>query len=118
MSDPRRVIVDECLPRKVKSLFREVDAQTVPEAGLAGWKNGRLLAEISGRFEVFVTIDANLEYQQNLAGLAIGIVVIHAVSNRFPDIEPFKEELARAVLKVASGQILHVPAVDPTGSSD
>ena len=41
-------------------------------------KNGKLLAAIPGQFEVFVTIDANLEYQQNLVGLPFGIVVIHA----------------------------------------
>ena len=90
-----------------------MEAQTVPEAGLAGLKNGKLLAAIPGHFEVFVTIDANLEYQQNLVGLAFGIVVIHAKSNRLIDIEPMKEELATAVDQVALGTLIHVPAQRP-----
>jgi len=106
----RRVIIDECLPRRLKRLLADVDARTVPEAGYAGLKNGELLAEIAGNFEVFVTIDANLEYQQNLTGLEFGIVVIHARSNRLADIEPLEKELAQAVSGVAAGQIVYVPA--------
>jgi len=106
----RLVIVDECLPRRLKGLLSGVDAKTVPEAGYAGLKNGKLLAEIAGRFEVFVTIDANLEYQQNLTGLTFGIVVIHARSNRLADIEPLKDDLSDAVSAVAPGQIVHVPS--------
>ncbi len=85
----------------------------MPEAGSAGLKNGKLLAAIPGHFDVFVTIDANLEYQQNLVGLTFGIVVIHAKSNRLGDIEPMKEELATAVDRVVAGGLIHVPAQSP-----
>ena len=108
----RRVIIDECLPRKLKRLLPRTEAQTVPEAGLAGFKNGKLLAAISGHFDVFVTIDANLEYQQNLSGLSFGIVVIHATSNRLADIELMGAELEAAVERVAAGEVLHVPALN------
>jgi len=112
----RRVIVDECLPRKLNSLLGEFEAKTVPEVQLGGWKNGKLLAAIQGQFDVFVTIDANLEYQQNFSGLDFGIVVIHAFSNRFADIEPLKDELVEAVLAVEAGGVRHVPAEESTGS--
>lgn len=105
----RRVIVDECLPRKLKNLMPGVDALTVPEAGFAGVKNGMLLSLIKGRFDAFVTIDANLEDQQNLKDLSFGIVVIHAKSNRYVDIEPMKEWISDAVLVVLAGQIVHIP---------
>lgn len=105
----RRVIIDECLPQRLKRLIPRAEAQTVPEAGLAGRKNGKLLAAISGHFDVFVTIDANLEYQQNLSGLSFGIVVIHAMSNRLEDIEPMRMELVEAVELVAAGEVRHVP---------
>jgi len=106
----RRVILDECLPRRLKRLFPGVESLTVPEAGLAGLKNGKLLAAISGHFEVFVTIDANLEYQQNLRGLSFGIVVIHAKSNRLADIERMGVGLAEAVGRVGPGEVVHVPS--------
>ncbi len=107
----RKVILDECLPRRLKSRLPGCDVTTVPEAGLAGFKNGKLLAALSGQFEVFVTIDANLEFQQKLMGLSFGIVVIHARSNRLEDIEPFQAELASAVGLVNPGEVVHVPAV-------
>jgi len=105
----RRVIVDECLPRKLKHLIPGVDVLTVPEEGFAGLKNGRLQSQITGHFDVFVTIDANLVYQQNLKELSFGIVAIQAGSNRYADIEPMKEWLCEAVMAVVSGQIMHVP---------
>ena len=107
----RRVILDECLPRRLKSLLPGCDVMTVPEAGFAGLKNGKLLAALSGNFDVFVTIDANLEFQQKLIGLSFGIVVIHARSNRFADIEPLQTELASAVVLVSPGVVAHVAAI-------
>ena len=62
-----RVLLDECIPRKLKNEIPDHDCQTVPEAGWAGKKNGELLflAEKSG-FEVFPTLDQGMEYEQNL----------------------------------------------------
>lgn len=62
-----------------------------------------------GHFKVFVTIDANLEYRQNLLGLSFGIVGSHAKSNRLADIEPMRAELADAVDLVGLGEFVHVP---------
>lgn len=107
---PLVLIVDECLPRKLKNLLCGVEAQTVPEAGFVGLKNGKLLAEIAGRFDVFITIDANLEYQQNLVGLKFSVVVIHAKSNRYADIALMKVEIANEVTAVVAGHVAHVPA--------
>jgi hypothetical protein len=62
-----RVLLDECIPRKLKNALPDHDCQTVPEAGLAGNNNGLLLslAERAG-FDIFFTIDKGLQYQQNL----------------------------------------------------
>jgi hypothetical protein len=103
-----RVILDECLPRRLGRLLAGHQVMTVPQAGLAGLKNGKLLAAIKGRFEVFVTIDGNLEYQQNLTGLDFAVVVIHARSNRFADLEPLAEELLAAVVSTPAGSLASV----------
>ena len=62
-----------------------------------------------GHFKVFVTIDANLEYRQNLLGLSFGIFGSHAKSNRLADIEPMRAELADAVDLVGLVEFVHVP---------
>jgi hypothetical protein len=56
-----KILLDECLPRKLLNALPDHDCQTVPQAGLAGQKNGRLLslAENAG-FNLFVTIDGEV----------------------------------------------------------
>jgi hypothetical protein len=68
---------------KLKNRLHGIECQTVPEAGLAGKKNGELLslAEEAG-FQAFLTVDRGIEYEQNLRHRTIGVVVIHAKSSR------------------------------------
>ncbi len=61
-----KILLDECLPRKLKSYFHEHEVVTVPERGWAGTKNGTLLKLAGPEFDVFVTLDKGLPYQQNL----------------------------------------------------
>lgn len=77
-----RVLLDECLPRKLKQELSGHDVFSVPEMGWAGKKNGELLSLAMGRFDVFVTADQNLPYQQNLVGHGIAVVVLKAKDNR------------------------------------
>ncbi len=60
-----RIIIDECLPIKLHSHIEGHDVETVLYAGFSGLENGKLLAAIDKDYEVFITIDSNLEYQQN-----------------------------------------------------
>ena len=79
-----RVLLDECVPRKFRSFLPGHDCHTVPEMGLAGKKNGELLAlaEESG-FQAFLTLDRGIEYQQNLHPRTIAVVLIRSKSNRW-----------------------------------
>ena len=78
----KKLLLDECIPRKFKSNLTGYDCLTVPEAGWAGKKNGELLslAENAG-FHVFVSLDQGIEFQQNLTGRNIAVVLIRAKSN-------------------------------------
>jgi hypothetical protein len=60
----------------------------VTEAGLSGFKNGQLLRRISGDFDVFITVDKSMQYQQNLAAYDISIALLRVRSNDIVDIEP------------------------------
>jgi len=59
-----RVILDECLPKRLLHHISGYDVTTVPMAGFAGYKNGKLLAVVEDQFDVFITMDANLQWQQ------------------------------------------------------
>ena len=104
-----RLLLDECLPRKFRNALPGHDIRTVPEERLAGKKNGELLslAEKSG-FEAFLTIDRGIEYEQNLKGRIIAIVLIRAKSSRFVDLLPHGPEILRALRSIQSGELVKI----------
>ena len=79
---PKRVLLDECLPRHLKRSLAEHEVRTVPEAGWASKENGDLLALAVDKYDVFVTVDRNLTFQQNLENLQIAVVLLVARGNR------------------------------------
>jgi hypothetical protein len=66
-----KLLLDESLPRGLRSLFPDHEARTVPECGWGGFANGALLEEASSAFDAFITAGQNLQYQQNLSGFPI-----------------------------------------------
>ena len=103
-----RVLLDECLPRKLKSDLAEHEVGTAQEQGWAGWKNGALLQAADGRFDVFLTVDRNIPFQQNLQGLRIAVIAMVAKSNRFKDLRPLMAQVRQALLKAKAGAVLRV----------
>jgi hypothetical protein len=63
--------LDECAPRRLKNYFVGHDVSTIEQAGFKGLKNGNLLRAAEGKFEVLITVDKNIEYQQNTATLPL-----------------------------------------------
>ena len=105
-----RVLLDECLPRRLKGELAGHDAKTVPECGWAGVKNGQLLGRAVGQFDVFLTVDRNLAFQQNLAAYAIAVVAMHSVSNDLDDLRPLLPDLLAVLPTVKPGTITIVGA--------
>jgi hypothetical protein len=104
-----KVLLDECVPRKLKSALASHDCQTVPGAGLAGKKNGVLLTLAEGAgFDVFLTMDKGLQYQQNLAGRSIAIVLIRARSNRLQDLLPHVDACLSVMSSIQPGDVIRV----------
>jgi hypothetical protein len=109
-----KVLLDECIPRKLKYSLPDHECETVPEAGLAGRKNGSLpdLAELAG-FKIFVTMDKGLEYEQNLAGRNISILILRARSNRLVDLLPLVSDLLGAMNLARKGEIHCISGGEP-----
>ena len=77
-----RILLDESLPRRLRHLFVGHDVATVVEAGWSGVTNGELLQLAAPRFDIFVTADQNLQYQQNLGTLPLTVAVLVARDNQ------------------------------------
>jgi predicted nuclease of predicted toxin-antitoxin system len=106
-----RVLLDEQLPRHLSCELTGHDVRTVQQQGWAGLKNGELLrrAAVEG-FEVFLTADQNLEYQQNLARSPLGVVVLVAASNALEDLLPLIPQTLRAIARSRAGKVVRVAA--------
>lgn len=99
-----RVLLDECLPRGLTHAFgAEHQVTTVPEQGWAGKNNGELLQLASPAFDVFVTIDRGLPYQQHLVSRPIAVV-----SNQLASLAPLMPELLEQLPRTRPGQVLRV----------
>jgi hypothetical protein len=91
------VLLDECVDRRLAGDILGHDVRTVPEAGWAALKNGDLLARADHEFEVFVTVDRNLPFQQDLSRFSIAVIVLRAVSNRLTDLRALVPQLLAAL---------------------
>ena len=104
-----KIIIDECLPRKLKRELSDHDVQTVQEAGWSGKKNGELLRLLAAaQVEVFVTIDGNLQYQQALQHQSIGFVVLSAKNNKVETLLPLMAEVRAALETIQPGDVVKV----------
>ena len=106
-----KIIIDECLPKRMTQFFPEDEVWTVSQIGLGGSTDKILLDELDARnIEVFVIIDGNIEYQQQFKNRVFGTVIIRAVSNRFSDLLYSRDELVEAVKTIDSGNVIHISA--------
>lgn len=103
-----RVLLDENLPHDLAGALTGHAVSTVQGLGWAGTKNGALLQRAGDACDVFITMDGNIERQQNLANLSFGLVVIDAASNRMADLLPVVPELLQAIDAVRPGEVRHV----------
>ena len=100
-----RVLLDECVPRRLKRQLVGHDARTVPEMGWASKRNGDLLALASAEFEVFLTVDRNLSYQQDVSAFNIAIVVLVARSNSIDDLRALAPQILEALPTAERGRV-------------
>jgi len=91
-----RILIDECTDERFRNSLPSHDCQTARYAGLAGLKNGDLLtAAETAKFDVLLTMDQGIEYQQNLSGRSIAIIIFRTKSNRLKDLLPHVPRLPR-----------------------
>lgn len=103
-----RLLLDECVPTRLRRALPGHEVRTVQEAGWAGVKNGALLRAADGQFDALLTVDQGVEHQQNLTGFAIGVVVMAAASNDIDDLRPLVPAVLEALDQLQPGEIRRV----------
>jgi len=100
-----RILLDECLDRRVANELADFKVTTVPKHGWAGIKNGELLRLAENEFDVFITVDRNLTYQQNLQSRSLAIIVLSGHGIRLQDLRPIIPELKNILSDLKCGDV-------------
>lgn len=103
-----RVLLDECVPRPLRDHLPGHDIKTVAECRWAGVKNGELMRRAEGQFDVLLTVDRNLEYQQSFAGASIAVIVMHAATNDIEDLVPLAPRVLEAIPTAPRGVVTNI----------
>ena len=103
-----KIILDECLPRRLVRDLHPHLVTTVPREGWASIKNGALLALVIPAFDIFITLDSNLVHQQNLDGVDLCIITLHAVNSRYETLQPLVPRILEAIAASRPGGIVHL----------
>ncbi len=103
-----KLLLDECIDRRFAKDLEGQDVKTVPQMGWAGIKNGALLTLAEKEFDVFITVDRNLAFQQNLPEFNIAVLVLHAASNRLADLKPLAPKVLSTLHTLTKGEAGHI----------
>jgi predicted nuclease of predicted toxin-antitoxin system len=104
-----RVLLDECIPRRLKRDFDGRDVTHVADIGWQGKRNGRLLASMrEDGFEMLITVDRNLQFQQNIPAAGLSVLVLDARSNRLNDLRRLIPAMLAVLDSAQLGQVYRV----------
>ncbi len=103
-----RILLDECVPARVKHAFPGHSVQTVSEAGWRSAQDPSLLAFAERHFDVFVTADRSLSKQNDLKRFLLGFVIAAVPNNRLESFEAIYDEMRAAIATVPAGETIVV----------
>jgi hypothetical protein len=104
-----RILIDECVDERFRNGLPNHDCQTARYAGFAGLKNGDLLAAAEkAKFDIFLTVDQGIAYQQNLTARKLAVIILHAKSNRLKDLLPLVPACLAHFASIQPGQTVTI----------
>ena len=108
-----KIVLDHCVPKRLTRHLAAHYVRTARQMGWEGLKNGNLLTQAAGSFEVVVTVDQNIKNQRNPATLPISVVVLIAPSNRLADLIPLVPELERTLQQLKPRTLIEIRVPPP-----
>jgi predicted nuclease of predicted toxin-antitoxin system len=101
-----KILFDECMPQPLRRRLAEFEISTAQEMGWGRVKNGELLKRAEGVFDILLTADQELKYQQNLKGRQLAILVLS--TNRWPKVQGKTPEIIAAIQSLRPGDYLEL----------
>lgn len=103
-----KILFDECVPRLLRRELPGHEVTTVRQAARSGTSNGELLRWAEEWYDVFLTVDRNLEYQQDLTGFQIAVIVLVARSNQYADLQPMMPLAMETLKTIRPGELVRI----------
>lgn len=103
-----RVLLDDCVPKKLKYELPGHDVRTVTEMGWSGMKNGPLLIRAAQEFEVLVTVDQGPKHQQNLSSPLLTIIVLVPVNSSIERLRALMPMVLQELQHISPGSVVRV----------
>ena len=103
-----KVILDECLPKRLIYELPGHEVVTVPMAGWAGVKNGELLRKMDGHYDAFLTVDALVAQSETVKGFRFRIIILKARSNKIEDLRPLVPKILATLSEAKPGNITSI----------
>ena len=105
-----RLLLDESVPMQLRSLLVGHDVWTVRHMGWSSKSNGELLALARDEFDAFITLDKNLEHQQNMTEADIPVILLIARRSRIDYLEPLVPRMLESLQSLKRGQVIRIEA--------
>jgi hypothetical protein len=99
------LLLDECVPNRLRYSLSGHNVKSASEMGWTGLKNGALLAKVENSFDVFITVDRNLSFQQNIPKLRIAVLLLRAQSNELSALQPLVPKMLSALPTLKPGTV-------------
>jgi hypothetical protein len=106
-----KLLLDECVDRRLAAHLTGLSVRTVADMGWSGIKNGQLLALAQSEFDIFVTVDRNLSFQQHLPKFSVAVLLLVAPSNRLADLIPLVPSIIAALPTAVKGAVSKISVV-------
>ena len=103
-----KLLLDECVTRHVKRDLAGHEVHSVEDAGFKGLENGDLLRAAAGAYEVLITVDRNIPYQQNIASLNIAILILAGKRNSYARLKPLLPLALKALETIKPGDVVRI----------
>lgn len=103
-----RILLDECIDRRLAKEISGHNVKTAPEMDWAGLDNGELLAKAEKEFDIFITVDRNLSFQQNLPKFDIAVLILRTRTNRLKELIPLVPKIMGALSNPQRGKAVFI----------
>lgn len=99
-----KLLLDECVDQRLRTELHDHKVETVAAMGWSNLKDAELLSVAQQEFDVLITADRNLPYQQHLPKFTIAVIILRARTNRLVDLRPLVPSLLATLPTASLGQ--------------